>query len=232
MIKIKNIYYMLAYAYHSLRESSFSSLAHEEFDHIHDLMAAILLNGVTQQVKRGLHKDYQTQMETLSHLRGKIDLSESIKQQTMMKRQMICHFDEFVADTLFNQILKTSLWYLLQYGELKPKNKKAIRQLLYHFDSVKLLQPMTIKWGSLKFYRNYATYKVLTYICRLVLEGLLLSTEKGKTQMAKYMDEQSEHRLYEKFVLGYYQKEHLHLKPKPAYVKWNIDNDIIDFYPR
>jgi 5-methylcytosine-specific restriction enzyme subunit McrC len=231
MIKIKNIYYMLAYAYQTLNESGFSSVANEEFDHIHDLMAAILIKGVTHQVKRGLHKDYQNQVETLSHLRGKIDLSESIKQQTIMKRQMVCRYDEFVADTFFNQILKTTLWYLRQYGELKVENKKAIRQLLFHFEMVTVIQPKSIKWGFLKFHRNNASYKVLTYICRLVLQGLLISTEEGKNRMANYIDDQSIHRLYEKFVLGYYQKEHPQLHPRPAYVKWNIDNGIMDFLP-
>ena len=40
-IRIKNIFYMLSYAYQDLREAGFSSVSAEEFENISDLFAAI-----------------------------------------------------------------------------------------------------------------------------------------------------------------------------------------------
>ena len=40
MIKIKNIYYMLSYAYSVLQEDGYKSILTEEFDHVADLFAA------------------------------------------------------------------------------------------------------------------------------------------------------------------------------------------------
>jgi 5-methylcytosine-specific restriction enzyme subunit McrC len=51
-IKIKNIYYMLSYAYQTLRETGYDSIAEEDFDNIHDLFAAILVRGVGNQNKK------------------------------------------------------------------------------------------------------------------------------------------------------------------------------------
>ena len=49
-IKIKNIYYMLSYAYQTLNEAGFESVSSESFDNVHDLLAAILSRGVSNQV--------------------------------------------------------------------------------------------------------------------------------------------------------------------------------------
>ena len=53
MIPVKNIYYMLAYAFSALRSKGYASIAAEEFDRTEDLLAAILTKGINQQVKRG-----------------------------------------------------------------------------------------------------------------------------------------------------------------------------------
>jgi 5-methylcytosine-specific restriction enzyme subunit McrC len=124
---------MLAYAYQTLSEAGFRKVEAEDFQNIHDLMAAILIRGVSNQIKRGLHKDYINQSEILGNLRGKIDMTSSIKQQTMMTRRMVCNYDLFTEDTLLNQILKTTLLLLLRHGEVKLENRKALRKLLLYF---------------------------------------------------------------------------------------------------
>lgn len=65
-IFIKNIYYMLAYAFRILRQKNYDEIAAEEFDDIQDLFAVILAKGVSQQLKQGLHKEYITKNEDLS----------------------------------------------------------------------------------------------------------------------------------------------------------------------
>ena len=40
------------------------------------------------------------------------------------------------------------------------------------------------------------------------------------------------HRLYEKFVLAYFQKEHPEFRARSAYIDWNTDDDYIDFLPQ
>ena len=95
MIRIQNIYYMLAYAFQVLNEQGYKNIATEEFDNTAELCAAILARGISTQVKRGLGKEYIPQTEALSSLRGKLDISESIKTQTFLKKQMICSYDDF-----------------------------------------------------------------------------------------------------------------------------------------
>lgn len=57
-IFIKNIYYMLSYAFTTLNQSNFEDVATEEFENMHNLFAAILAKGVGQQLKQGLYREY------------------------------------------------------------------------------------------------------------------------------------------------------------------------------
>ena len=48
-ILIKNIYYMLAYAFQVLKRNNYASIASEKFEHIEDLFAEILSRGISYQ---------------------------------------------------------------------------------------------------------------------------------------------------------------------------------------
>lgn len=53
-IFIRNIYYMLTYAFQELKQNNYEEIAGEEFDEIHDLFAEILLRGISynRQIKK------------------------------------------------------------------------------------------------------------------------------------------------------------------------------------
>lgn len=52
-ILVKNIYYMLSYAFKALRQDTFQKVGAESFDNAESLFAAILSNGIGQQLKQG-----------------------------------------------------------------------------------------------------------------------------------------------------------------------------------
>ena len=107
MIKIQNIYYMLAYAFQVLNEESYKKIALEDFENADDLLAAILAKGIANQIKRGLGREYISQTDSLSSTHGKINISSSLKSQTILKRQLVCEFDEFSENAHVNQIIKS-----------------------------------------------------------------------------------------------------------------------------
>jgi 5-methylcytosine-specific restriction enzyme subunit McrC len=231
MIEIKNIYFMLAYAYQALSETGYQSIKSEDFKNVHDLLAAILICGVSNQIKRGLHRDYAIQTEPLGGLRGKIDMTCSVKQKTMMTKRMVCHYDIFSEDTLLNEILKATMLMLLRHGDVKQENRKTLRKLLLYFDYVREVEPFQINWGAVSYHRNNASYRMLINICWLVIKGLLFTSENGEYHMAKFIDDQKMHKLYEKFVLGYFKKEFPEYAASAAYIDWNVNDGIKDFLP-
>ncbi len=224
-ILIKNIYYMLTYAFQSLRQSNYDEIAEEEFDNIHDMFAAVLGRGVSQQLKHGLYREYVNCSDNLSTLRGKLDIEGTIKNKLQHRQQLACDFDELSENNLMNQVLKTTMMLLLRQCDVKQKNKAVLKKCLLFFDGVEDVDVSLIHWEMIRFQRNNQSYRMLLNICRLVLEGLLLSTEKGTVKMATFLDDQRMSHLYEKFILEYYRYHHPELNANPDQVKWNLDDD-------
>lgn len=229
MIRIQNIYYMLSYAFQVLNEEGYKRVATEEFDNVAELCAAILAKGVSLQIKRGLSKEYVLQNEQLSSLRGKIDISASVKQQSMLKKQLVCNYDEFSVNSYMNRIIRTTMDILVR-SEISKDRKKQLRKLLIYFSTVEPLNRESINW-KLQFNKNNQTYQMLISICYLILKGLLQTTSDGNTKLMDFLDEQRMCRLYEKFILEYYRKEHTEIRASASQIPWNTDDDYREMLP-
>ena len=224
MIPIQNIYYMLSYAFQVLNEQGYKNIATEQFHNTAELMAAILEKGIAIQLKRGLGKEYIPQTEALSSLRGKIDIAESIKTQSMLRKQLICTYDEFSVNSTMNRIIKSTVELLLR-SNISNQRKKKLRKLMVYFNEVDFVDLHTINW-NIQYNRNNQTYCMLISICYLVVKGLLQTQSDGSTKLMEFLDEQRTCRLYEKFILEYYRKEFENqLTANASQISWQLDNE-------
>ncbi len=221
MIPIRNVYYMLAYAFQVLQEKGYKHMGEEAFDNIADLMAAILAKGISVQVKRGLSKDYISQIETTSSLRGKIGMTASIKGQTLRQKKLVCCFDEFSANERKNQIIKSTVYLLLQ-SPISPSRKKELQKLMHYFSAVDRVDLHQVNW-HMQYNRNNQTYQMLIAICELMVKGLLQTKTDGTTKLMDFLDEQRMCHLYEKFILAYYKKEWSRLSANASEIAWGLD---------
>ena len=230
-IIIKNIYYMLSYAFTSLNRGEYDNVSAEDFDNIHNLFAAILSKGVSYQLKQGLYREYIDKKEDLSVVRGKIDMPGTIQNQIARKRIVTCEYDELSENNLLNQIVKTSVFLLLNSGTVKKEYKDALKKEMLFFAEVDIIDPRTIRWSSIRFQRNNRSYVMLIGVCQLLLQGLLQTTEKGEHKLLSFIDDQAMNRLYEKFLLEYYRVEHPELKAEASYIDWQLDDDNDELLP-
>ena len=222
MIPIKNIYYMLAYAFNVLNEAGYKSVAVESFENTGELCAEILCRGVSSLLKQGLGREYIPQTEKLSSLRGKIDYPASVKQNTLFQQQMICTYDEFSVDSYMNRILKTTMLTLIR-SNISTKRKSDLRKIVIFFENVKELDPHLIDW-HFRFTRNNQTYRMLMGICELVMKGLLQTQSDGSKKLMDFLDEQYMHHLYEHFLLEYYRRERKDCEAEASQIQWVSDN--------
>lgn len=231
-ILIKNIYYMLTYAFQVLKQNSYEEIAKEDFDNIQNLFAAILSKGIAGQIKQGLYREYVPFTEDLSVLRGKLEFNSTIKNKLAHRQVLTCEHDDLSENNLFNKILKTTAYTLVKHAKVEEKYKSELKKNLLFFSNVDFINVSAIKWTSLNYQRNNHSYKMLMNVCYFVLEGLLYSDEKGNYKIANYLDEQQMSHLYEKFVLEYY-KYHYNgiIYATSSQIKWNVDDGVIDFLP-
>ena len=161
---------MLAYAFQVLNEEGYNKIATEDFEHVSDLFAAILAKGISNQIKRGLSREYVDRIEAVSIPVGKINASDSVSKQALLKKQLVCEFDVFTENAYMNKILKTTAMLLIRSPEVSSKYKKALKKNMLYFSSVDEINPYRIKWFSIKYHRNNATYEMLLNICYLVIK--------------------------------------------------------------
>lgn len=232
-ILIRNIYYMLSYAFQELRKNNYDEISKEDFEYIQDLFADILYKGISYQLKQGLYREYIERHDTLSVLRGKLDMVETIRNRVRHRQVLSCEYDELSEDNTFNRILKTTAAILIREQHVKTERKKKLKSLMPFFDGVSTIDPFNIHWNLLRFQRNNQTYKMLMNICYFILDGMLMTTESGVYKMATFSDEHM-NRLFEKFVLEYYRFHHRELSAHPDHIEWDIadrETAAIDFLP-
>lgn len=230
-ILIKNIYYMLTYAFQSLRQSNYDLVAAEEFENIHDMFAVILGKGVASQLKQGLYREYILQEEELSVLRGKLNIQGTIRNKIQHKQKLSCEYDELSENNLLNQILKTTMKILVRQKTVRQEHKVVLKKNLVFFDNVDEIEPSQIKWDKIRYQKNNQSYRMLMNVCYLVITGLILSTEKGEVKLSTFLDDRAMHSLYEKFILEYYRYHHPEYKANPDTIPWDIDDGMIEFLP-
>ncbi len=230
-ILIKNIYYMLSYAFQTLNQGEYESIATEEFDKLHNLFAAILAKGIGRQIKQGLYREYRLFAENFPTLRGKIDMQATFRNLTARKRLLSCEYDELTENNLLNQILKATVMLLLRHADVDDGYKADLKKEMLFFSNVDEIDPSSINWNSIRFHRNSGSYRMLISICQLVIEGMLLTTESGEYKLVSFIDEQRISRLYEKFILEYYAKEHPEIKTSSSQIPWALDDGIGTLLP-
>lgn len=220
---------MLAYAFQILHEGDYKRIETEQFTNVADLCAEILAKGLSAQLKRGLGRGYIEINEPLSLLRGKIDFNVSIKTNSALKRQLVCTYDDFSVNSYLNRIIKTTI-ILLVKSDVDINRKKELRKILVYFAYVETLDIHSINW-RIQFNRNNQTYQMLIAICELIIKGLLQTQSDGSTKIRNYIDDQLMCRLYEKFILQYFRKEHSNIKAEPSRINWQLDNDYDNMLP-
>lgn len=222
MIRVQNIYYMLAYAFRVLTEQGYKKIATESFENTADLCAAILSRGISAQLKRGLGREYIQKTEQLHSLRGRIDISQSVKTQSIQRKQLVCVYDEFHENTYMNRIIKSTVLLLLR-SDIPKARKKELRKLLVFFGEIDGIDLHDINW-NIHYDRNNQTYRMLITVCWLVVKGLLQTQSDGSARLMDFLDEQRMHRLYEKFILEYYRREHPELTANASQIAWQLDD--------
>lgn len=230
-IVIKNIYYMLTYAFQTLNFKQYEDLSKEAFDNIYSMFAAILSKGISVQLKQGLYKEYIDKREDLSTLRGKINLQASMQNMLKQNHKLTCEYDELSENNLMNQVLKSISLLLIHTKNVKKEYQESLRKEMLFFSSIDTIDLTSVKWSNFHFQRNNQNYRMLMSVCQLIVEGMLLTDKEGNYRLSSFIDEQRMCHLYEKFILEYYKKHHPGLHANASAIEWQLDDDCRTMLP-
>ena len=130
MIPVENIYYLLSYAWNKLDAGNKIDVSKDDYNSLINLFAKVLINATSHLLKRGLDRQYNLVREPYYGIKGKLQLSDSLKRNTFVQGRAICEYDEFNYNTLQNQIIKHTLFKLMFTADVDREHKQSIKLLL------------------------------------------------------------------------------------------------------
>lgn len=215
---------MLCYAWeNTLKQDDDKLLGEEAFDNIYNLLSAILIQGVTQLVKGGFVRDYINYSESLPLVRGRININSTLKEQSLIKRQIVCDYDQFSENIIMNQIIKSTMKSLFISPYVSKKYKIKFKMLLRNFVSIDGIDLRQVSWNRIRYNRNNKRYRLIINICRLINTGLIANEEQGSNKFPSFIKDDAMAKLYEKFVLNFYKHELDNVKIYSPLINWQLD---------
>ena len=108
-IPIRNVYYLLCYAWNSLEQKDFVDVATAGVTELADLFARVLITGVHRLCRRGLERGYQEYDADIPGIRGRVDLRTTYMRMLERHGRAQCRFDELSNDTPQNRVVKAAM---------------------------------------------------------------------------------------------------------------------------
>ena len=91
---------------------------------------------VRRALAQGLTRGYQPRSETLTTLRGRIDLAGQLRARQGMPLPLECRFEEYTEDTELNRVVRAAHRRLLQVPQLDARLARRLRHRYRAFDGV------------------------------------------------------------------------------------------------
>ncbi|MDZ7718034.1 MAG: 5-methylcytosine-specific restriction endonuclease system specificity protein McrC [Balneolaceae bacterium] len=235
-IPVENIYFLLCYAWDKLEEKDRVNVSTDGRHDLLELLSQVLINGSRILLKRGLEHDYVSHTQESVGVKGKLEVSKSVKQNSFQRLHAVCNYDEYSADILHNQILITTLFQLLYAVRLDDDLKHDIRRILRRFPRIQIIDLNPVVFDKIKIHRNNRFYEFLLNVCQLIYENQLPNEDEGTWAFSDVTrDEDKMAILFEKFVLNYYKREYSEWDVRGEYIYWNFDVDDdknLEYLPR
>jgi 5-methylcytosine-specific restriction enzyme subunit McrC len=207
-IPIRNIYYLLSYAWDLLEEADELAVETENLPRVEDLLARLLVHGTRRLLRRGIDQNFIPQSDILATVRGRIDFEVSTRRLLLKHGKVQCNFEEFLPDLLHNRILKETLKALGTYSELDSGQRAEIKAVLRRMEGISPLHIRKSHFAQVRLHKNNAHYRLLMHICELVHDNLLVNEEKGTRFFRDFLrDKRQMAKLFEHFVARFYRKE-------------------------
>jgi 5-methylcytosine-specific restriction enzyme subunit McrC len=207
-IPIQNLYYMICYAWDLLDFLKIDSTGSDRVHRPVDLLAFMLQQSCDDLLKRGISSEYIVKDELLQGVKGKLLVTETMQKCYQRSGRTVCRSDEYSANTLINQIVKSTLFHLGREPSLAAHLCDSLGSLERHWKAVTLRDLSTRDFRYVHLNRLNRHYSLTIRLCELIWQNFIPSDEPGRYIFESFgRDEHKLRYLYENFVRNFYGRE-------------------------
>jgi 5-methylcytosine-specific restriction enzyme subunit McrC len=218
-IPIKNIYFLLVYAWDVLDEAGAVDVGASEIRIPEDLFAKILRNGIRHLITRGLDRAYISETSDIPGIRGKLEISASIKRRGRVDGRAVCTFDELSHDVLHNQILKATLLRLVKTNGLAAELRRDLIDLAGKFADVRSIVLRNEAFRQVQLHSNNRFYRLLLQVCNLLYRQMLPDPAGTAYRFADFSQEQLEV-IFQSFVRNFFAHHQTDYRVSAERIRW------------
>lgn len=234
-IPLKNIYYLLVYAWDRLPEGDLIDISAVDSTELADLFAAVLIGGLQHLLRRGLEQSYCPVASELAGIRGRVQFSTTTRRMLTRHGRTFCEFDELSVDTRSNQILLATVRRLARSPDLDPGLRDKLRKLSTSLRAISTCDLNKRAFRTVQLHNNNGFYKFLLHLCELILESSIPTEDPGTYRFRDFDRDPSQMaRLFEKFILNFCQRECPAATTKSERIRWTAgssDDPKLEFLP-
>ena len=147
---------------------------------LYEIFINMYLQEVRILVKHGIKSAYLNREDNLRYYKGKLVVSEHIKQNMAHGERFYVRYDEYLVDRAENRLVKATLLKLQGITD-SAENQKEIRQLLTAFEMVKPSIHHQKEFSRVVMDRNTKDYEILMRWSRVFLLNKSFTTFSGGT---------------------------------------------------
>ncbi|MCY3627524.1 MAG: McrC family protein [Gammaproteobacteria bacterium] len=162
-----------------------------------ELVIRLFLNYVQEIIKKGIARQYVDLQNNLVFLRGKLQLYEHIRRNSVDRSRFYCEYDEFERNRPINRLIKQALLTVSKLSK-SSINLQTCKEQLHWFDNVPASQDFRMDFRAIKQDRFIQHYEKALQICRLILEQMNPLTRPGQHEVFSMLFDMN--RVFENYV--------------------------------
>ena len=171
-----------------------------------EIFISMFLCELEALVKKGIKSDYVALEENLNFLKGKLNIKEQIKKNSIHKERFYVGYSEFLSDIKINRIIKSTLKFLYKKSN-SSKNQQKIREFLFMFDEVSTCDDYKNFFEKLVINRQVKHYEQTLLWCKIFILGNSFTPHKGDDLAFALLFDMNA--LFESYVGNFIKKKHI-----------------------
>jgi 5-methylcytosine-specific restriction enzyme subunit McrC len=222
-IPIRNLYYLLCYAWNALDEKDDALVAElDGLTHV-ELLAKVLAVSAQRLWRRGLDRGYRTLDDETSFPRGRIDVQRTVARQLEPIGRAACRFDELGHDVLHNQILATTARRLSRLPTLVRDLREEMVAIDRTLADVSTIPLRAATFTQVQLHGRLRRYRLALHICELVHDQLVIDERTRDVHFRDFVEDPKKMPLlFEQFVRNFYRRELSGWSIKRDDIAWNL----------
>lgn len=204
-IPIQNLYYLLCYVWDVPGLRNKVKVDGGKCRSLENLLVVVLLNVCEHLLRRGLAQSYRHKQQEVEGVKGKLNISSTLKSGRMRLGYTNCQVDELSQDMLVNQIVYNTLRRLAALESIDKNILENIGKTMRKFPKISTIHLSGKVFSQVRSDRNNRYYSLALHVCQLIFQSTL--PKKGVAGLYEFIDftedEFKMNYLFERFLMNF-----------------------------